>query len=76
MNKIESISELSNERFSEIDSLLTDPVLNQVFDEVSFDELLSNYINSIEALQTRFLYHGIDCPEQYQYLLTIMLNQA
>jgi hypothetical protein len=73
MNEIITISELTEKRYSEIDSLLTNSELNDS-EGVSFDELLSNYIESIEAIQARFEHHGIDCPEQYQYLLSIMLT--
>jgi len=75
MNKIITISELTEERYIEIDSLLTNSELNDS-EDVSFDELLNNYIESIEAIQARFAHHGIDCPEQYQYLLSIMLTNA
>lgn len=71
------IEELSEKRYDEIDSLMNNPELNaelNATEGVTFDQLLTNYIEAIEAIQDRFMHYGIDCPEQYQYLLSIMLT--
>jgi hypothetical protein len=72
-----TLEELTEKRYSEIDSLMTNPELNaelNATEGVTFDQLIIKYIESIEAIQARFMHHGIDCPEQYQYLLSIMLT--
>lgn len=71
----ETLNELTNERFSEIDSLMNNSELNDI-ENITFNQLLINYIESIEAIQARFEHHNIDCSELRQYLFSIMLNDC
>jgi hypothetical protein len=59
----ESVSELSDDRYTEIDGMV-DPML------------INNFIDTTEAIQNELAKNGVDAPEMYQYLVTIMLNQA
>ena len=63
LNENESVSELSEERYSEIDGFVDDALVN-------------DFINATEAIQIKLGENGVDAPEMYQYLVTIMLNQA
>jgi len=63
LNENESVSELSEERYSEIDGFVDDALVN-------------DFINATEAIQMKLGENGVDAPEMYQYLVTIMLNQA
>jgi hypothetical protein len=58
-----SVSELDDTRYSELDEMV-DPML------------ISNFIDAAEAIQNELANGGVDAPEMYQYLVTIMLNQA
>lgn len=59
----ESVSELDSNRYDEIDGFV-DPTL------------VNNFIDAVEAIQDKLAENGVDAPEMYQYLVTIMLNQA
>lgn len=59
----ESVSELNDNRYTEIDKIV-DPML------------VNNFIDAVEAIQGQLAEGGVDTPEMYQYLVTIMLNQA
>ena len=63
INENESISELNDDRYTEIDGFVD-------------DALVINFINACEAIQTELEKNGVDAPEMYQYLVTIMLNNA
>jgi hypothetical protein len=60
----EAVSELDDTRYSELDKIVT-PVLR------------NNFIDACEAIQDQLAEGGVEDPnEMYQYLVTIMLNQA
>jgi hypothetical protein len=63
INENESVSELNDDRYTEIDGFVD-------------NTLVSNFINATEAIQMQLAENGVDAPEMYQYLVTIMLNQA
>jgi hypothetical protein len=63
INENESVSELNDDRYTEIDGFV---------DNTS----VSNFIDAVEAIQIQLEEKGVDAPEMYQYLVTIMLNQA
>ena len=59
----ESVSELNDDRYTEIDGMVNPMLVN-------------NFIDAAEAIQNELMENGVDAPEMYQYLVTIMLNQA
>lgn len=61
--KLISVTELNDERYVEIDSVVN-------------DELVHQYLNAVEQLQLNMMQHNISAPEMYRYLLTLMLNQC
>jgi hypothetical protein len=63
INENESVSELDSDRYTKIDKLV---------DEAS----VNNFIDAIETIQMQLEEKGVDAYEMYQYLVTIMLNQA
>ena len=63
INENESVSELDSDRYTKIDKLV---------DEAS----VNNFIDAVETIQMQLEEKGVDAYEMYQYLVTIMLNQA
>jgi hypothetical protein len=58
-----TVSELTDERYEQIDSIVDQTVVNK-------------FIRTTEHIQINLLDKNIEAPEIYQYLLTIMLNQC
>ena len=58
-----NITELTDERFVEIDKLVN-------------NETVLKFIDATENLEIELANHNIDAKEIYQYLLTIMLNNC
>lgn len=58
-----TISELSEQRYVELDKFVS-------------NESVINLIDAIEAIQTQLGENKIEAKEMYEYLVTIMLNQA
>ena len=59
----EAVSELDDTRYSELDEMVNPMLVN-------------NFIDAAEAIQDQLANEGVSAPEMYQYLVTIMLNQA
>jgi CRISPR/Cas system CMR-associated protein Cmr3 (group 5 of RAMP superfamily) len=63
MNELISISELNDERYDVIDKLVIESELKEFF-------------KSVEKIQRTLNKHDIEAKEQYEYLLTLMINQC
>jgi len=63
MNELISVSELNDERYDVIDKLVIESELKEFF-------------KSVEKIQRTLNKHGIEAKEQYEYLLTLMINQC
>ena len=63
MNELISVSELSDDRYEVIDNI------------VDVSEL-KDFFKSVETIQKRLNRHNIEAKEQYEYLLTLMINQC
>ena len=63
MNELISISELNDERYDVIDKLV-------------IDSELKDFFKSVEKIQRTLNKHDIEAKEQYEYLLTLMINQC
>jgi uncharacterized protein (UPF0335 family) len=57
------INELNDERYVQIDALVSKEALNK-------------FIDATENLQIELMNSNVDAKEIYQYLVTIMLNQC
>ena len=60
---IVTVTELTDERYEQIDSIIDQIIVNK-------------FIQSTEYVQNDLLDKNIEASEIYQYLLTIMLNQC
>ena len=63
MNKLISVSELNDERYD-------------VIDKLAIESELIEFFNSIEKIQNTLIKNNIEAKEQYEYLLTLMINQC
>jgi hypothetical protein len=63
MNNLITVSELNDERYEVIDNLISE---NEVDD----------FCNAVESIQNILMKNNIDAKEQYEYLLTLMINQC
>ena len=63
MNKLNSVTELDDARYVEIDKVVD-------------KRLVNTYIDVIEDMQIQMAEHNITAYEMYQYLLTLMINQC
>jgi hypothetical protein len=63
MNKLNSVTELDDTRYVEIDKIVD-------------KRLVNTYIDVIEDMQIQMAEHNITAYEMYQYLLTLMINQC
>ena len=62
-NKLIVVSEINDERYEVIDKLVVDSELKDFF-------------TSVEKIQKTLNKHNIEAKEQYEYLLTLMINQC
>jgi hypothetical protein len=62
-NKLIVVSEINDERYEVIDKLVVDSELKDFF-------------KSVEKIQKTLMKHNIEAKEQYEYLLTLMINQC
>jgi len=63
MNELISVSELNDERYEIIDKLV-------------IDSELKDFFKSVEKIQKTLNKYNIEAKEQYEYLLTLMINQC
>jgi hypothetical protein len=63
MNELISVSEVNDERYEIIDKLV-------------IDSELKDFFKSVEKIQKTLNKHNIEAKEQYEYLLTLMINQC
>jgi hypothetical protein len=63
MNELIIVSELNDERYDVIDKLI-------------IDSELKDFFKSVEKIQRTLNKHDIEAKEQYEYLLTLMINQC
>jgi CRISPR/Cas system CMR-associated protein Cmr3 (group 5 of RAMP superfamily) len=63
MNELISVSELNDERYDVIDKLV-------------IESELKDFFKSVEKIQRTLNKHDIEAKEQYEYLLTLMINQC
>jgi hypothetical protein len=63
MNTLLSVSELNDERYVQINDLVS-------------EDAVMNFIDACEVIETELAEHNIDAKEMYKYMLTLMLNQA
>jgi hypothetical protein len=63
MNELNSVTELDDARYVEIDKVVD-------------KRLVNTYIDVIEDMQIQMAEHNITAYEMYQYLLTLMINQC
>jgi len=63
MNELISVSEVSDERYEIIDKLV-------------IGSELKDFFRSVEKIQKTLNKHNIEAKEQYEYLLTLMINQC
>ena len=63
MNELISVSELNDERYDVIDKLVIESELIEFF-------------NSVEKIQNTLMKNNIEAKEQYEYLLTLIINQC
>jgi hypothetical protein len=63
MNTLLSVSELNDERYVQINDLVS-------------EDAVMNFIDACEAIEIELAEHNIDAKEMYKYMLTLMLNQA
>ena len=63
MNELIVVSELNDERYNVIDKLVIESELTEFF-------------NSVEKIQNTLMKNNIEAKEQYEYLLTLMINQC
>ena len=62
MNKLISVSEVNDERYEVIDKLVD-------------ENELKDFFKAVETIQKRLNKNDIEAKEQYEYLLTLMINQ-
>jgi len=63
VNELISVSEVNDERYEIIDKLV-------------IDSELKDFFKSVEKIQKTLDKHNIEAKEQYEYLLTLMINQC
>jgi CRISPR/Cas system CMR-associated protein Cmr3 (group 5 of RAMP superfamily) len=63
MNELISVSELNDERYD-------------VIDKLAIESELIEFFKSVEKIQRTLSKHDIEAKEQYEYLLTLMINQC
>ena len=63
MNELIVVSELNDERYDVIDKLVVKSELTEFF-------------NAVEKIQNTLIKNNIEAKEQYEYLLTLMINQC
>ena len=63
MNELISVSEVNDERYEIIDKLV-------------IGSELKDFFKSVEKIQKTLNKHNIEVKEQYEYLLTLMINQC
>ena len=63
MNELIIVSELNDERYDVIDKLV-------------IESELKDFFKSVEKIQRTLNKHDIEAKEQYEYLLTLMINQC
>jgi hypothetical protein len=63
MNELIVVSELNDERYDVIDKLVVESELTEFF-------------NAVEKIQNTLMKNNIEAKEQYEYLLTLMINQC
>jgi hypothetical protein len=63
MNELIVVSELNDERYDVIDKLVVESELTEFF-------------NAVEKIQKTLMKNNIEAKEQYEYLLTLMINQC
>lgn len=63
MNNLITVSELNDERYEIIDNLVSE---NEVY----------NFCNAVESIQNILMKNNISAKEQYEFLLTLMINQC
>ena len=63
MNELIVVSELNDERYDVIDKLVVKSELTEFF-------------NAVEKIQNTLMKNNIEAKEQYEYLLTLMINQC
>jgi hypothetical protein len=63
MNELISVSEVNDERYEIIDKLV-------------IGSELKDFFKSVEKIQKTLNKHNIEAKEQYEYLLTLMINQC
>ena len=63
MNELISVSEVNDERYEIIDKLV-------------IGSELKDFFKSVEKIQRTLSKHNIEAKEQYEYLLTLMINQC
>jgi len=63
MNELIVLSELNDERYVVIDKLVVKSELTEFF-------------NAVEKIQKTLMKNNIEAKEQYEYLLTLMINQC
>jgi hypothetical protein len=63
MNELIVVSELNDERYDVIDKLVVKSELIEFF-------------NAVEKIQNTLMKNNIEAKEQYEYLLTLMINQC
>ena len=63
MNELIVLSELNDERYDVIDKLVVKSELTEFF-------------NAVEKIQNTLMKNNIEAKEQYEYLLTLMINQC
>jgi hypothetical protein len=63
MNELIVVSELNDERYDVIDKFVVESELTEFF-------------NAVEKIQNTLMKNNIEAKEQYEYLLTLMINQC
>jgi hypothetical protein len=63
MNELIVVSELNDERYDVIDKIVVKSELTEFF-------------NAVEKIQNTLMKNNIEAKEQYEYLLTLMINQC
>ena len=63
MNKLIVVSELNDERYDVIDKFVVKSELTEFF-------------KAVEKIQNTLMKNNIEAKEQYEYLLTLMINQC
>jgi CRISPR/Cas system CMR-associated protein Cmr3 (group 5 of RAMP superfamily) len=63
MNELIVVSELNDERYDVIDKFVVKSELTEFF-------------KAVEKIQNTLMKNNIEAKEQYEYLLTLMINQC